>query len=41
MSNITNGAANEIAMDVMLQKLERGTFGVMSDLNAKGVWISK
>ncbi len=41
MSNITNGAASEIAMSVMLEKLERGTFGVMSDLSAKGVWISK
>ncbi len=41
MSNITNGAASEIAMSVMLEKLERGTFGVLSDLTAKGVWISK
>lgn len=41
MSNITNGAASEIAMAVMLEKLERGTFGVLSDLNAKGIWISK
>ena len=41
LSNMTNGAASEIAMDVMLQKLEQGTFGVISDLNAKGVWISK
>jgi Fe-S cluster assembly scaffold protein SufB len=41
MSNISNGAASEIAMSVMLEKLERGTFGVISDLTAKGVWISK
>ncbi len=41
MSNISNGAASEIAMSVMLEKLERGTFGSMSDLTARGVWISK
>ena len=41
MSNMSNGAASEISMSVMLEKLERGTFGVIPDLTARGVWISK
>ncbi len=40
LSNMKDGPASEIAMSVMLEKLERGTFGVMPEITARGVWMA-
>lgn len=38
LSNIDNGIAKEVAMSLMLNKLENGTFGNAHEISAKGVW---
>jgi Fe-S cluster assembly scaffold protein SufB len=40
LSNMKDGLASEVAMSIMLEKLERGTFGVMPDVTTRGVWMA-
>ncbi|MDE1851184.1 MAG: SufD family Fe-S cluster assembly protein [Candidatus Micrarchaeota archaeon] len=38
LSNMDNGIAKEVAMSLMLNKLENGTFGNAHEISAKGIW---
>jgi Fe-S cluster assembly protein SufD len=40
VSNMSSGVAHEVAMSVMLEKLDNGSFGVMPDVTARGAWMS-
>lgn len=41
LSNMRSGIASEVAMSLMLEKLERGTFGEMPDVTSRGIWIAR
>lgn len=41
ISKMGSGIASEVAMSIMLEKLENGSFGVMPDITAKGVWMAR
>ncbi|MDE1850133.1 MAG: SufD family Fe-S cluster assembly protein [Candidatus Micrarchaeota archaeon] len=40
LSNMGNGIAKEVAMSLMLHKLENGSFGNAHEISARGVWAT-
>ncbi|MCL4365318.1 MAG: SufD family Fe-S cluster assembly protein [Candidatus Marsarchaeota archaeon] len=40
LSKMSDGVANEVAMSIMLEKLESGLFGAMPEITPKGVWAA-
>lgn len=38
--NMENGVAKEVAMSMMLEKLEKNVFGVLSEVTPKGIWLA-
>lgn len=38
--NMDNGIAKEVAMSLMLDKLERNVYGVISDVTPRGIWLA-
>jgi len=41
VTNMSDGVAHELAMSIMLEKLETGSFGVIPDVTARGAWALK
>jgi Fe-S cluster assembly scaffold protein SufB len=41
MSKIKDGMASEVAMSIMLDKLEHGSLGTMPDITTSGIWMAK
>lgn len=41
ISKIRDGVASEIAMSIMLDKLENNSLGIMPDIKTNGIWIAR
>lgn len=41
ISKIKDGMASEVAMSIMLDKLEHGSLGAMPDITTSGIWIAR